>query len=155
MDIVENDVLREVLPASRRPDLEPTLDIERVVALEGDTVALRDGRLVVNGLPVVIEHTGQEYRDLNGRSSEIVLERIAGHNYRTLDSPAEDLGFSALEVPANHVFLLGDNRDYSRDSRVYGPFPMGDIVGSLGRLYDSVDAHTERGRPERVGMEIR
>jgi len=100
------------LGAVRRGDLvtfaaagSDELTLKRVAALGGDRVAIHDGRLVVN------------------RRS--VPEPYADH--RRMDS----IYFGPVDVPAGSVFVLGDNRDDSRDSRDFGPVPVRDLVGRV------------------------
>ena len=76
--------------------------IRRIVAVGGDTVAIEDGSLVVNG--------------------RLVIEPYIDHR-----EPMTD--FSAVHVPAGSVFLMGDNRNISHDSRSDGPVSEDDIVG--------------------------
>ncbi|MGH9182314.1 MAG: signal peptidase I [Acidimicrobiales bacterium] len=76
--------------------------IKRVIALEGETIEGRDGRVVVDGEPL-----DEPY----------------------LEPGEETTGFEPLRVPPDHVFLMGDNRDASRDSRVFGPMAEDAIVG--------------------------
>ncbi len=76
--------------------------IKRVVALEGETVEIRSGELLVDGT---------------------VLEEPYLGGGMTGDD------FGPLRVPSGHVFVLGDNRLASRDSRVFGPVPVEDVVG--------------------------
>lgn len=81
------------------------LNIKRVVGLPGDTVAIRDGVLFVNG-----EKKRESYVD-----------------YRLTDASF----FGPVKVPENRVFLMGDNRFNSRDSRDYGPIPEEDLLGRV------------------------
>lgn len=81
------------------------LMLKRVSGLPGDTVAIRDGRLVVNG-----DRVDEPYLDL-----------------ATVDSSY----FGPVVVPAGSVFVLGDNRAWSLDSRDFGPVAESDLVGSV------------------------
>lgn len=77
--------------------------IKRVIALPGDTVTVSDGIASVNGVEVSGDHVNL------GRG------------------PGPDHG--SLLVPEGHVFVMGDHRGVSQDSRVFGPIPIDDIVG--------------------------
>jgi signal peptidase I len=76
--------------------------IKRVVALPGETVEVRGGVVLVNGGALV-------------------------EPYAT--PPADSTEYGPEVVPAGHVFVMGDNRPVSQDSRVFGPVPIDDIVG--------------------------
>ncbi len=83
--------------------------IKRVVALAGQQVAIRDAQLEVDGKPVV-----EPYVD-----------------HATIDG----VYFGPVTVPAGTVFVLGDHREISIDSRSYGAIPASSIDGRLvGRL---------------------
>ncbi len=83
---------------------DPDTDlIKRVVAVAGDKVAVRNGRLLVNGEPQKEPFTNKNLPD---RSF-----------------------FAATTVPKGHVFMMGDNRANSQDSRVWGPLPKKNIEG--------------------------
>jgi signal peptidase I len=77
--------------------------IKRVVGLPGDKIAVRGGKLFVNGEPQKEPYTNKKLPD---RSF-----------------------FAQTTVPKNHVFVMGDNRGNSADSRVFGPLPEKNIEG--------------------------
>jgi signal peptidase I len=77
--------------------------LKRVVAQPGDTVGIEDGVLVVNG-----ERRAEPYADADA-----------------IDS----VYFGPVRVPRDAVFVLGDNRADSVDSRSHGPVPTGDVIG--------------------------
>jgi len=93
------------------PELAPVSVVVRVVAEGGDRVAVRGGRLVLNGRP-----QPEPYARTVGSSPLAELPREA-------------------RVPAGHVFVMGDNRSASVDSRVYGPVPQSAVVGRVEVRY--------------------
>ncbi len=112
--------------------------IKRVVAVGGDTVEIRDGHLAVNGQLVPREAkpgpcTYWNKPDRGGWIEEPCLdyvERLEGHTYHTHCTPGRDCGDVVVQkVPEGHVFLAGDHRDHSADSRVFGPVAVGRIKG--------------------------
>lgn len=76
--------------------------IKRVVAVGGDRIEARDGRVLVNGSPIDEPYLGPGVETTN---------------------------LDAQTVPPEHVFVMGDNRRDSRDSRVFGPLPEDLIIG--------------------------
>jgi signal peptidase I len=85
----------------------------RVVALGGDEVSMRDGRALVNG---------------RRERTRVVLANASDEQRRGTDGDAP-LAESESEVPLDHVFILGDNRSSSKDSRAFGAVPVANIVG--------------------------
>jgi len=90
------------------PSQGDELLIKRVVGLPGETVEVRNGRVYVNDNP------------LN--------EPLAQGDTR----PGRH---GAVTVPPLHVFVLGDNRNHSNDSRSFGPIPIDNIVGRAWLSY--------------------
>lgn len=76
--------------------------IKRVVGLPGESVRARDGRIVIDGRPLLEPYLGDE----------VVIA-----------------DFAPIQVPEGHVFVMGDNRGNSKDSRRFGPVEIDEIVG--------------------------
>jgi signal peptidase I len=130
--------------------------IKRIVALEGDTVEMKEGRLYVNGkrLPLrklapseakttkvevhgeVLE--GEFFEEANGDSKYTIF--LATPNYEAV------LDLEKVTVPKHHCFVLGDNRNYSLDSRHFGPIPYGAIEGRADYVYWPADKWSRFGR---------
>jgi signal peptidase I len=113
------DELKETVALKRPPKTEL---IKRVVGLPGETVELRDSDVYIDGRPLT-----EPYLDegMGTASATQPMERCDGE-------PARD----RCQVPQGHVFVLGDNRGNSSDSRVIGPVPIDSIVGrAIARVW--------------------
>jgi signal peptidase I len=125
-----DDVVVFIYPQDRSKDF-----IKRVQALPGDEVELRNKVLFINGKQVPDVHG--EYDQIPARSAR-----------RPRDN------FGPETVPDGHVFVMGDNRDHSHDSRFWGMVPINDILGKAFLLYWSWDANAFRPRWSRLGSRI-
>ena len=151
--------------------------IKRVIGLPGDTIEVRGGRLVINGTlvryalrpPAMIAvdanaPCGREFAGFEVASSDgagycrlpVVRETLPnGVSYDTLElgnSQGDD--YAPVKVPAGHVFLMGDNRDRSADSRftlaeqgLGGPVPWENIGGRAEFITFSLDGTTQVTAP--------
>ena len=104
--------------------------VKRVMAVEGDRVAVLENVVYLNGLPLsYLPHPADP---------RIVTEATGAHAHRIIrgeGTPAPD--FPEIVVPIGHVFVLGDNRDNSVDSRRYGPVPVANVLGSAPMVFMS------------------
>ncbi len=142
-----NDPQRGDVMVFRYPE-DPSLDyIKRVVGLPGDTVAYQNKRLTINGQPVEVTKIEDfEHRDRMYFSEQYkaMLGSVEHRLLNDADAPAfvpdasrfpfrENCTYNAqgviCTVPAGHYFMMGDNRDNSRDSRAWGFVPEENIVG--------------------------
>ncbi len=130
----------------------PSLDyIKRVVGLPGETVEYRDKKIFING----VEQEQQAEGDYNYVESDLKfvhtekrIETLGDHKHALLVNPEKptlflrgvvefegwencsyDTNRVRCKVPEGHYFMLGDNRDNSRDSRYWGFVPEHQIVG--------------------------
>jgi signal peptidase I len=153
---VLNKKLVEVNPIKRgdvvvfRYPADPSVDyIKRVVGTPGDKIAYRAKRLTVNGQEIPMQPAGF-YTDaeLNYLRLPTFSEKLGEHTHQMMIVPAQppvdlaqvrqfahrgnceynDDGFSCT-VPAEHYFMMGDNRDQSSDSRYWGFVPDDHVKG--------------------------
>ncbi len=135
-------------PVGRDEDL-----IKRVVAVGGDEVELRDNVVYVNGVATAHKDEGERhYYDFDEASSQWV-ERDAeafdsksgGAEFTTLQDPSlPPRGFGPVRVPEGKLFVMGDNRDNSSDSRFWGFVPLNLVRGRAMFVWWS------RGEPEGI-----
>lgn len=119
--------------------------VKRVIGVPGDRIAVRDGRLVINGEPVVYAGATERRTERlpNGQAAvvEIVTERLPGRHHRVAFTPSLSSlpSVGELTVPADRYLVLGDNRDQSRDSRAFGFVSRDDLYGRSGYVALSLD----------------
>jgi signal peptidase I len=127
--------------------------IKRVVGVPGDVVELRHDELFVNGKPVPRTFLGPyKYRETKegqpgpGEEKDCDLweETLGGVRHREIEIPGQMHNAGPYTVPARHVFVMGDNRDNSSDSRVWGFVPDQLIKGKALIIWWS-RANTEAG----------
>jgi signal peptidase I len=136
--------------------------IKRVVAVAGDSVELRDGFAWVNGSPVASTHVESDYRyhDLDGtewleRSADRYSDTLGDASFTTLrDLSLPPFHMPAVKVPEGAVFVLGDNRDNSNDSRYWGFVPLDHVKGRAMFVWWSMGG-PDGVRWSRLGSSIR
>ncbi len=118
--------------------------IKRIVGLPGDRIQMRDGILHINGEPVSRRRV-EDFVGPRGRNARQYVETLPGGREHRIIETRGDQGFAdntrVFEVPADHYFAMGDNRDGSQDSRFgrVGFIPHDLLIGRAEILFFSVD----------------
>ena len=137
---------------------EPSLGVSRVVGMPGDTVELRDGAVLVNGKALAREATGETFS--NDMASGTVLRETTPEGYSYSIGMAEPKPqteadyFGPVTVPAEHYFVLGDNRYNAVDSRFPKIFNEDGFVGRSSVVGVAVSILAARDG-ERIGLSLR
>jgi signal peptidase I len=130
--------------------------VKRVIGLPGDRIGLRDGRVWINGAPVDIRPQGSgevETEDGGAVSAARFVETLPGgheHPIYKVVARGEYDNMTDIVVPPGHLFVMGDNRDNSADSRVQvraggvGLLPVEDLVGRVDAVVGSWDLAVRR-----------
>jgi signal peptidase I len=114
----------------RNPDGGSIPFVKRLIGLPGDVIELKNEVLTVNGKVMPIRFL-PEIRSDDGETILIGTEDLSGrtHPVRILPDRPAFRNFGPITVPEGEVFVMGDNRDESRDARFFGTRPMTDLLG--------------------------
>ena len=119
--------------------------VKRVIALPGDTIAMQNNTLFVNGIAaaysmadeVIINHIPE-----NEQEHHVILqEDILDHQHAVMFTPglSSPHTFQTVTIPADSYAVMGDNRDNSFDSRLFGFVSREQILGRSRRVVLSLD----------------
>jgi signal peptidase I len=111
--------------------------IKRVVGIEGDKIQIIKKRLFVNDKPA-------KYKAARFKDPDIMLPWISERDY-----------FGPVTVPKNSIFVMGDNRDHSHDSRFWGFVKLEKLRGKALMIFWSWNKENKRPRFNRIGKIIR
>ena len=130
---------------------DTTIDyIKRVIGLPGDKIATRGGELFINGVQVPrvrgdVSISTDSGIPTQGRLYTETLPNGRRHEIKKLTDEGEANNYPEITVPPGQLFVMGDNRDNSADSRFRNPpgvglLPVENVVGRAEFLFFSIDA---------------
>jgi signal peptidase I len=125
--------------------------VKRVIGLPGDRIAMRDGHVVINGERAAWQPDGlgqMESESGANTPTQRLIETLPGGRKHAIfkivaREPLDNM--TEVQVPGGHLFVMGDNRDNSADSRVplnaggVGMLPVADLVGRVDAVVGSWD----------------
>lgn len=130
----ENNIKNGDIVSFEAPDEENTYYIKRVIGIAGDTVEYKDDKLYINGEfidePYLNDLKNSERWKENGNSTTLT------QNFTLENLPSTN----AKKVPENMLFVMGDNRIDSKDSRYFGFIPVDKVLGKM--IYPKLDEKT-------------
>lgn len=138
VDHLDRDVQRGDVVLFRYPVNPDTLFIMRAVGIAGDRLQFRGAQLIVNGVPsptageraCAYVDVDEFTDDVFERPATCLEERIWGRTHTIMHSAtsyARDVDVGV--VPPGTIFVAGDNRENSHDSRFWGPVPLENVIG--------------------------
>ena len=133
--------------------------IKRVIGLPGEVLAVRDKRVYVNGglleEPYVIYRGGRPAASPAPATLRMAANPFPACGAREGGYVQERDDYGPCRVPEGHLFMMGDNRDQSEDSRTWGPLPTELIRGKAFLIYWSWDRERFLPRWSRIGTLVR
>lgn len=112
--------------------------VKRLIGMPGDVLEMRGQKLTINGelLPYAFEGEFAGAIRIDGRSYDGARfsEGLPGHSHPVIMVSPEGRGFGPITLAADSYWMMGDNRDNSRDARFFGPVPRHLLAGRASRV---------------------
>ena len=144
----------------KTPENNRTDYIKRVIGLPGDKIEIKNGIVFINGSEILRKKLN-DFIDTDNKTSNkrvrMYNEYFFNKEINILDITDNGIADNTqlFNVPENHFFVMGDNRDDSLDSRYWGFVPENHILGEAIYTYFSIDLDTYIPRWRRIGTVLK
>ncbi len=122
--------MRGEIVVFRYPPDEDLFYIKRIIGLPGEFVSYRGDRVFIDGIPLGQKTADSQFDD----SRTLLWENIGDSGRHPIFLGSRESPPYGRRVPADHYFVLGDNRHHSSDSRVWGFVPRENLIGPAFRI---------------------
>lgn len=131
-EVQEKDLIKRGSIYAFYPPHNDKAFIKRLVGMPGDNIEIKQGIISINGKVIESKFISQSSEE------DIYEETLDDSTYNIKIMPLRRLLIDVeLKVPEDEYFFLGDNRDNSSDSRIWGTVPSSDFIGELVYIYSN------------------
>ena len=134
----------DTFPADREPQFQREEFVKRVIGLPGDEIDFRNGKYYINGELIEAEPLGEVFDDPNGMRLDVSEVSLGPRAFKILDDPYNSGPMRTtdgapiawpIRVEEGRYLMFGDNRDHSKDGRVWGTVRLAEIKGPALIIY--------------------
>lgn len=132
------------------PNDRTSFFIKRVIGLPNDYIKIQGGEVYINNQ--LLTHNRYQHSLHTQKADTVLVEKYGQQAWNIIwkhDKTAPPDG--EYQVPAGHIFVLGDNRAASNDSRAFGMVPMSDVIGKAKFVWMSINYDTGQINWNRLG----
>ena len=123
----------------RDQQMETATLLKRVIGLPGDQITIDNGRVLVNGQALTYSAGSSTDALVLPQGFSRMYEHAGEKSYEVILPNTQEPAMAPVLVPANAVYVLGDDRSTSDDSRQFGPFPADDVEAQAFLVWLSLD----------------
>ncbi len=137
--------------------------VKRIIGIPGDRLRIEQGQVIINDIEEKLYNIGtikelENIKNAYPKHSLNFFKIKTGNNEYVIQQNNVQDDYNEILIPKGHYFVMGDNRDFSYDSRFWGPLKEEHIKGKAVLVWFSLAFPNEAGiwafRPERIGRFI-
>ena len=127
--------------------------VKRVIGLPGDHVIYKNKQLILNGIPVSQTPSTQKNASTSSQAIQLT-EHLPGKTHEILINPHFNNEVIDVIIPEGHYFMMGDNRDNSGDSRIFGPVTSDLLIGKAFIIWMNWNPQSGQIDRDRIGKSL-